>query len=90
MLTAFIVIVFGTLAQPLFLALSGGASLPAWDVAAGVSKARAAAQDEQGTGAGRGSGVVRGAAGARGVGGGGVGVVRGGVHVALLSSPVLA
>ena len=38
-LIAFIVIVFGTLAQPLFLALSGGASLPAWDVAAGVSKA---------------------------------------------------
>ena len=38
-LTAVLVVVFGTLTQPLFLALSGGTSLPTWDVEAGVSKA---------------------------------------------------
>ena len=56
----------------------------------GANESSSAGRAGQGTGAGRGSGVVRGAAGARGVGGGGVGVVRCGVHVALLSSPVLA
>ena len=56
----------------------------------GANESSSAGRAGQGTGAGRGGGVVRGAAGARGVGGGCVGVVRGGVHVALLSSPVLA
>ena len=61
-----------------------------------TGQTRAAAQDEQGRALARGVVVLwymvqpRGAAGAWGLGGGGVGVVRGGVHVALLSSPVLA
>jgi hypothetical protein len=56
----------------------------------GANESSSAGRAGQGTGAGRGGAVVHGAAGARGMGGGGVGVVRGGVHVALLSSPVLA
>ena len=55
----------------------------------GADESSSAGRAGQGTGAGRGGAVVHGAAGARGMGGGGVGVVRGGVHVALLSSPVL-
>ena len=56
----------------------------------GANESSSAGRAGQGTGAGRGGAVVHGAAGARGMGGGGVGVVRGGAHVALLSSPVLA
>ena len=55
----------------------------------GADASSSAGRAGQVTGAGRGGAVVHGAAGARGMGGGGVGVVRGGVHVALLSSPVL-
>ena len=56
----------------------------------GANESSSAGRAGQGTGAGCGGAVVHGAAGARGMGGGGVGVVRGGVHVALLSSPVFA
>ena len=55
----------------------------------GANESSSAGRAGQSAGAWRGGCVVHGAAGARGMGGGGVGVVRGGVHVALLSSPVL-
>jgi len=55
----------------------------------GADASSSAGRAGQGTGAGRGGAVVHGAAVARGMGVGGVGVVRGGVHVALLSRPVL-